>query len=118
MNGVQVSHFPLLGPVDYGVFPDAHLKEADADPHSHRYQPHPSMECLASEGQRAPGPQWGSDGVHPLLGRPHCPVLSPCRAPGPSSWPILLRQAKCPHTLGYCPRRFQGSGLRDETLYE
>lgn len=68
----------------------------------------PTRECLASRAQRVSAPFQGGHTVQASL-------LAGLQ--GPSSWPIRLGQAVCPHTLGNSLRRFQGSGFRDETLY-
>lgn len=67
MNGVQVSYSPLLGPVNYTVFPGPHVSKWQIQGLiAERTCPHPSTECLASEGLRTPGPEWSLEGITPF----------------------------------------------------
>lgn len=68
---------------------------------------------------RGPPGQSRAPRVSPLPGKPHCQPSLPARVPGARPWPTQPGQAESPAPmLGNCPKRFQGGGLRDETLYE
>lgn len=118
-RGGQASHFPLLCRAHSSVFPGTRVSRLQVQDLTAggTCPAHPGSAWPVRVGglpgrsgaQRASAAFQGGHTVRASL-------LAGLR--GPSSWPVRLGQAECPHTLGNCPRRFQGSGLRDETLYE
>ena len=104
--GEQLGHFPLLGPMKSSELGEAQCSQV----------PRSQGGRVRSSQQQGPS-HWSSEDVYSLPGKSHCLVLSPCQgsrdqALGPSGQGRL----SAPHTLGNCPRRFQGGDLWDERM--